>query len=178
MMTRVPRCNFHVTDHPATQEMRFCLEGEETVLELCDDAADRFLADMYKWEKIGQEAGPHKSASSRPSRYIVPIPKRVSQEVIDHDNRSADGYVPALMAVHSSQVPPGSDDWFFTSHALERLQQRDVTGGEVLWAAVHPHRITEGSLPGTKKHKRGDVIAVVENGHKRIVTCYRLGRSE
>jgi hypothetical protein len=175
LVTLPNACDWCVDVHKGTETREFCHDQRHIRLILCEWAANKFDADLYKWEKMGEELPAHKPPikfGERNGKSVapIPIPKRVVLETVEEEEAVT------VDSLHyaQNQLPPGADTWSFSSHALERLVERHVTGPEVLWAAIQPERTSDGKLPETREHVRGTVMAVVVPHRRLIVTLYRL----
>lgn len=69
-------------------------------------------------------------------------------------------------------LPIGAEKWEFSTHALERAQERGFHVSELLAAAAAPEQTRPGKKPNCTENIRGRVLAVCDNYDYKIVTVY------
>ncbi len=175
-------CDLHVDGHPATTTREFCNGDRRISLRLCDAAADRFDADLYKWEKLGTELAPHRpfvrGAVTRNGLSVapVPIPKRIAPGVADDAGINLDDLVefPPLLNEDDIELPEEAIGWKLTRFARGKVEERKLSLGRVILAAVEPTQTRDGTTPGTLMCGRDDVMVITDPNRKIIITAYRL----
>jgi hypothetical protein len=161
-------CDRCVDGHPATTTREFCNADRRITLRLCDAAAERFDADLFKWERLGTELPPHKPLRTL-SVAPVPIPKRVAVDVDEVDVE--DLVTPGLVDI---DLPEEAIGWRLTRFARDKVDVRNLDLGQVLLAAVAPEQTRDGTTPGTLMCGRDDVMVITNPDRKIIITAYRF----
>lgn len=168
-------CDRCVDGHPATATREFCNADRRITLRLCDAAAERFDADLFKWEKLGTELPPHKPlAGPRNGLSVAPvlIPKRMG--VADETAVDLDDLVPVPELFPGVSLPEEAIGWRLTRFARDKVDERNLELGRVLLAAVEPTQTRDGTTPGTLMCGRDDVMVITNPDRKIIITAYRL----
>jgi hypothetical protein len=171
-------CDRCVDGHPATTTREFCNDDRRITLRLCDAAAERFDADLFKWEKLGTELPPHRPITAPRNGLSVapvPIPKRVAPDASDDAGIDLSDLLPAEYVVPPDfRLPQEAIGWRLTRFARDKVDERNLDLGRVLLAAVEPTQTRDGTTPGTLMCGRDDVMVITSPDRKIIITAYRL----
>ena len=167
----------------ATQNVILALGDTRWRLQLCEDCGRRLERDMFAWGRLGESLGDANSKNSLSylsADYLVQA--RHAAEL-----RSSQERKPEKMAIFDSKVaifepgpvtsqlnlPHNASQWRFTEHAIERMEEREISVVEALRAASAPQITREGKLPGTALHETVGIKVVVNVKTKHILTATR-----
>lgn len=182
---RLEYCPACIKPTPVESEQTFSFGDSTYRLHACDQHADQFLSDLFKWARMSTlvESGdsaalkPVTSAPARPRRSgklaysVLPeIPVHVVPSPPEDDNATTPAVVQPR---YDLTLPINHERWSFTGHARERLAERNVGRDEALWCAEHPD-ITRASVqhPGCLVYKRGAVQVVANPITFEILTVW------
>lgn len=186
----------HVCDRcydptPIAGKVTFCIEDERHRLELCARHREALLAVLSEWANYGEQVPEHRpvikfgQAPARapgystapipfPVRVIEPEPEPELEPEVEPEPVAAE-----LPFTPTAPPPPGGDEWHFTDHAIERMDERVLDPVEVLWAAVRPQQtVPDRDDPRVREHYRSGVYALVVPEDKLIITAYGAGDRE
>jgi len=92
-----------------------------------------------------------------------------------------------LMKIHANHLAPVTknklqrrigdiSNWKFTNHALENIQQREISFDELSWAVAKGHIIEYHTKKGTSRvllKDDGGTCAVVDLDKEAVITAYK-----
>lgn len=145
-------------------------------IDLCDQHYDMLSRDFFAWGLLAEEI--EEAPTRFSSGYVADL--RRAAEIREREAelaREAARYEPLGVE------PPWSyDQWYFTDHAIERMNERFVDPVDVLWACVRPTFTRPASRPGDERslvmHIRDDTKVVLDPKTQTIVTVAFVDISE
>lgn len=172
-------CDRCFIERPATTTVQFCFGDGTYVLDLCDQHAELWEQDLLAWVRLARDADkphtedPAKRAWTPGARYAPKVAIPDLPPVFRHEEPDVtpwDGPEPIL---DPRPDRSNGETWTFSTHAEERMQQRNVTATEALWAATNPKTRRPGREPELTVHEADDIKVVVNERRKVIVTVSR-----
>lgn len=147
-------------------------------IDLCDQHYDMLSRDMYVWGMLGESVEPEVRstyATTPELRRLAELRERQAREDREIAKAGRDYSVVAsgstlIERLDGVDVPHGHEHWYFTQHALDRMEEREVDATDVLWACVKPDMTRSAREPGLVIQERGDTKVVVNPSTKVIVT--------
>lgn len=178
MPTALGDCRVCLKPRPAVTVERLSFGDSAYKLAVCDEHADGFRRDMYRWSRCGildegDECRAFKPKARPPARNLgrlvvskLQIPAVTAPEPEPEPELPA----PRPQPRFDTRMPVNADRWTWTSHAVGRATLRQLTEDEVLWCAEHPDVTRAGRKPGTRIHQRGHVKVVIDPEMHEILT--------
>ncbi len=188
----------------ATATIRFVINGEWHTMDVCPGHEQMWLQQFDDWAEVatklarqpstlthelaatdrdlyrslGDKEVRHRLLPEQPDprrvRVVLPEPVIKTDVVINRDE--PDYSVPAAGEIPLKIIR----EWGITEHARQRMEERFITIQEV-WRTLQHRGIAHnkpGSEPGTVVITLGDVVVVVDDQAKVVVTVYRPYDSE
>lgn len=196
---KLGKCVRCLTDRRATTTERVTIGDTTTELEVCDQHADLFRADLFRWTRLGTpidvEARPPllrpvpDEEQSRPTAYgrparrgsnvrvQVPVGPRVVEEHPAEPEPWRDQVPAEVVRALGGDVPAELRAWALSNLARRRADEAHIDLLAVMLAAALPETTRPSTEdPNIHLHTRGDITAVVCPGNKTVLTVLR--RSE
>lgn len=179
MATRLGNCVRCFKPRPAATVERLSFGNSTYLLEVCDEHADMFRHDMYRWSRCGtlDEDDAHRAfkPKTRPparnlGRLVVSHLHIPAAEPTESMPEPEPVEVSTPRPVRDDRLPLRADRWTWTDHAVQRANKRKLTEDEVLWCAEHPDIVRPGRQPGTLMHTWGQIKIVVNPETHEIIT--------
>lgn len=164
---------------PATHpNVRFGFGENRWKIALCDQHYDMLSRDLYAWGLLGEEVEETNKPTFRQTpelRRLAELRTRQSQEDREIARAGRDYSVVAVGSqlverLGGVDVPHWHKDWYFTQHALDRMEEREVDVIEVLRTCVDPQKSRTAREPGLVIHERGETKVVLNPRTKVIIT--------
>jgi hypothetical protein len=174
----------HPREVPAVVQEKLMLNGVRWDLDLCQACSDQLHALIHDWGDCGTQAKGNISVFDAQRKITGPVtinldagkprPEKVILSSEDVEPEPAQ-----VAAKPRPAIPHTAARWVFSDHAVDRLNERELTSDEVLHAAESPATVfPDKKGEGLEIRQRGEVIAVVDPYVYEIVTAYRPGSED
>jgi hypothetical protein len=169
---------------PSTTVIRFGLSQHWYVLALCEPHADLIHSDLRMLVRLAEMESPEPITEAAVAERVHTdwrtAPRVQGKVIIPKAQPAVASAAPAAPVATSSvpvvQVPAGGERWRFGHHAYDRMQERDVTVFDALWALEDPEVIRDSYEHAEAQVRvRGDIQVVCNTARWFVITVARKG---
>lgn len=177
------RCPLNKKPVPATRTIRFGFGDTFWDIDVCELHGHQLERDLYGWgrlgrvveqQQLGRMFGSDYSANARRLSELRSEQHREDRAVDDarRSELAAATGTELLARVQGPQpaAPEDAGEYVFTEHALMRLEEREISAINALWAASSPKLRRPARQQGLIIHERDGVKVVLNPQTKAIIT--------
>lgn len=163
---------------------KIMFNGSKYDLDLCERHSLELFSDMMAWADLGTKTGESsvfdRQREARAVTVKVDAPKRPVAEPEPTDVEPASAVTPIRSVIaNDPDLPLTAARWNISNHANQRIELRELTLAEVLWAAERPEfSATDKTDPTLQERRRNNVAVIVNPLENLIVTAYLVDEAD
>lgn len=165
-------------EQEATRTELLSLGDTRFELRLCEAHGEALVRDVFAWGRLGIQLENLPSSSKFTPEYAAAHRRAAELRTEQAKEDRARNNHPAGKGTPATQpqtgklrgLPHDADEWVFSLHAQQRLQQREIAIVDALRAACEPLVVRQGRTPDTAIHENGEAKVVVNPNTKEILT--------
>lgn len=158
----------------ATRTEMLALGDTRFQLRLCETHGEALVRDVFAWGRLGEQLEEIPKGTRFTPEYAAEQRRladlRTKQAQEDRAKERHPSATPVTKPQKLRGLPHDADQWVFTLHAQQRLQEREISVVDALRAACEPSVVRHGRTDDTAIHENGEAKVVVNPNTKEILT--------